>query len=46
MNYSSPQSPIPKVGNECTTLLDVLQKEFGGKMNLARIKFLSLMLKA
>lgn len=46
MNSTSPQRTIPKVDNESTTLLDVLQKEFGGKLNLARIKFLSLMLKA
>jgi len=37
---------ISKVDNEDTTLLDVLQNEFGGKLNLARIKFLALMLKA
>ena len=46
MNYSPPQRSIPKVDNEFTTLLDVLQKEFRGKLNMARIKFLTLMLKA
>jgi hypothetical protein len=46
MNSTSPQRLTPKVDNECTTLLAVLQNEFGGKLNLARIKFLTLMLKA
>lgn len=46
MNSTSPQRLTPKVDNECTTLLNILQKEFGGKLNLARIKFLALMLKA
>lgn len=46
MNTTSPQRPTPKVDNECTTLFEVLQNGFGGKLNLARIKFLSLLLKA
>ena len=46
MNSTSPQRPTPKVDNECTTLLDVLQNEFGGKLNLARIKFLTLIIRA
>jgi len=33
-------SQISKVNNEDKTLFQVLQKEFNGKLNLARIKFL------
>ena len=46
MNSISPQRLTPKVDNECTTLLAVLQNEFEGKLNLARIKFLTLILRA
>ena len=39
-------SPISKVNNEDKTLLQVLQKEFNGKLNLARIKFLCAIIQA
>lgn len=46
MNTTPPQRPTSKVDYESTTLLNVLQNEFGKNLNLARIKFLALMLTA